>query len=207
MIKRLISIFLQGLIAIMPLAVTVFIILWMVSAAERTFSVAVNWILPDRWYTPGMGVACGVALVFGIGLLVNIWGVPRLIHLAESFIAQIPLVKTIYGAVRDLLGFFSKSGGLGDGKVVMVSIGSTDMRAIGLLTRDSMDDPQLGLRGKGYVAVYLPMSYQIGGFTVFVPRERVELLDMRIEDALRFIVTAGAKSPTSTMSSNSAPDE
>jgi uncharacterized membrane protein len=194
MTKRLISIFFQGLVAILPLAVTAFILAWLGSAVEQAFSVAIKWILPDEWYVMGMGVVCGVGVVFIVGLLVNIWGIPSLVRLGERFIDRIPLVKTIYGAVRDLLGFFSKSNGLGVvGNVVMVSIGDTGIRTIGLLTRDRFDDLPAGLGSEGSVAVYLPFSYQIGGFTVFVPRERVEPLDMRLEDAMRFIVTAGAK--------------
>jgi len=193
MLKRLVSIFVQGLVTILPLAVTILILVWLGAAAEHTFSMVFKRILPDQWYVTGMGVVCGVIFVFVIGLLVNVWGVPQLIRLGEQIISRIPLVKTIYGAVHDLLGFFSKSSGLGGGKVVMVSIGNTGMKVIGLLTRDRFDDLPAGLGSDDCVAVYIPFSYQIGGLTLFVPRDRVEPLDMRIQDAMRFIVTAGAK--------------
>jgi hypothetical protein len=91
-----------------------------------------------------------------------------------------------------LLGFFGKSGEIGAvSQVVMVSIGDT-VRAVGLLTRERFDGLPAGLGGEGYVAVYVPFSYQIGGFTLILPSERVEPLDMSLEDAMRFIVTAGA---------------
>lgn len=190
--KRLTAIFLQGLIAVLPLAVTGFLIVWLGTAAERTLSVAIKWILPDAWYVTGMGVVAGIALIFLIGLLVNVWGVPRLIRFGERLIERIPLVKTIYGAVRDLLGFFGKSDKGGPlSQVVMVSIGETD-RVVGLLTRERFDGLPAGLGGEGDVAVYVPFSYQIGGFTLIVPRERIEPIDMTLEDAMRFIVTAGA---------------
>jgi uncharacterized membrane protein len=194
--KRLTAIFLQGLLAILPLAVTVFLFIWLGTAAERMLSIAIKWVLPNGWYVTGMGVVGGVVLIFLVGLLVNIWGVPRLIRFGERFVERIPLVKTIYGAVRDLLGFFSKSGGVGAvSQVVMVSIGDTG-RAVGLLTRERFDGLPTGLGGEGYVAVYVPFSYQIGGFTLILPRERVEPLDMSLEDAMRFIVTAGATGRT-----------
>ncbi|QNN21845.1 DUF502 domain-containing protein [Planctomycetales bacterium ZRK34] len=193
MIKRLVSIFIQGLIAVLPLAVTLFILIWLGTTAERFFSIAVKSVLPEASYITGMGVACGILLVFLIGVLINLWGVPRLIRLAENLIDRIPLVKTIYGAVRDLLGYFSKSDERGARKVVMVCIGDTGIRTLGLLTRDHFDDLPPGLGGEGIVAVYIPFSYQIGGITVFVPRDRVTALDMSLEEAMRFIVTAGAK--------------
>ncbi len=99
----------------------------------------------------------GLALTFTLGLLVNIWGVPQLIRLGENLIGHIPLVKTIYGAVRDLFGFFAKSGGLGAGnKVVMVSLAETGIRMVGLPTREQFDDLPPGLGGEGYVVVYVP---------------------------------------------------
>lgn len=203
--KRLTAIFLQGLIAILPLAVTGFLFIWLGAAAERTLSIPIKWILPDGWYVTGMGVVAGIVLVFLIGLLVNIWGVPRLIRFGERFVERIPLVKTIYGAVRDLLGFFGKSGEIGAvSQVVMVSIGDTG-RAVGLLTRERFDSLPTGLGGEGHVAVYVPFSYQIGGFTLILPRERVEPLDMSLEDAMRFIVTAGATGRTAAREPGTPP--
>jgi uncharacterized membrane protein len=201
--KRLTAIFLQGLVAILPLGVTVLLLAWLGGTAERTLGKAIKWVLPDAWYVVGMGVLAGVLLTLLVGLLVNVWGVPQVIRFGEHLIGRVPLVKTVYGAVRDLLGFFSKPDGSGDvSKVVMVSLGN-GIRAVGLLTRERFDDLPPGLGGEGYVAVYMPYSYQIGGFTLIVPREKVEPLDMPLEDAMRFIVTAGAKRRTAEPQPNS----
>jgi uncharacterized membrane protein len=198
--KRVTAIFLQGLIAILPLTVTVLLLSWLGATAERTLGNGVKWVLPDAWYVPGMGVLVGLVLTFTLGLLVKAWGVPQLIRFGEGLIGRIPLVKTIYGAVRDLLGFFSISGELGPGdKAVIVSLGDSGIKVVGLLTRERFDDLPQGLGGEGHVVVYVPYSYQIGGYTLVVPREQVQALDMSLEDAMRFIVTAGVK--TSTRSS------
>ena len=204
--KRFMSIFLQGLIAILPLAVTVILIGWLGGTAERTLGVAIKWVLPDAWYVQGMGVAAGLVVIFLAGLLVNIYGVPRLIRWLETFIARIPLVKTVYGAMRDLLGFFSASEGGQRSKVVIVSFGEGDTRAVGLLTRERLDDLPAGLGGESDVAVYLPMAYSTGGMMLIVPRDRIQPLEMSLEDAMRFVITAGAKSgATHTPSVQSAP--
>jgi uncharacterized membrane protein len=193
-VGRLTAIFVQGLIALLPLAVTIAILSWLGLAAERTLGEAIRWALPDGWYVRGMGIAAGIIVIFLVGLLMNIYGVPKLIHWGERFIGRIPLVKTVYGAVRDLLGFFSQPGGdRAVSKVVIVTFGTSDVRAVGLLTRERFDDLPPGLGGEGYVVVFFPYSYQVGGFTMIVPRASVQPLDMRLEDAMRFIVTAGAK--------------
>jgi uncharacterized membrane protein len=108
---RITAIFLKGLVALLPLTVTVVVVWWLGSTTERTLGAGIRWMLPEEWYVRGMGVATGVAVIFLAGVLVNIYGVPKLIQASEKLIGRVPLVKTVYGAVRDLLGFFSQPGG------------------------------------------------------------------------------------------------
>lgn len=191
---RITAVFVQGLIALLPLAVTIVIVLWLGSTVERTLGRAMRWALPEHWYVRGMGIAAGVIVIFLAGVLMNIYGMPKLVHWGERSIGRIPLIKTVYGAVRDLLGFFSQPGGdRAVSKVVIVKFGTSEIRALGLLTRERFDDLPPGLGAEGNVVVFFPYSYQVGGFTMIVPRAWVHSLDMRIEDAMRFIITAGAK--------------
>jgi uncharacterized membrane protein len=104
-----------------------------------------------------------------------------------ALLTRIPVVKSIYGMIVDVLQLFG-----GDRrplqKVVLVRIeGGGEL--LGFQTRDDFAD--LPDFGNGRVAVFVPMSYQLGGFTVIVPRERVREVAMRAEEALRFCVTAG----------------
>ena len=207
MIKRLMAIFVQGLVAVLPLAVTCSLLVWLGASAERMLGAAIQWVLPDVWYVPGMGVLTGLVLIFAAGLLVNTWGIPHLIGRAEKVIGRIPLVKTIYGAMHDLLGFFSKPDGAGGvSQVVMASLDDTGIRVVGLLTREEFDGLPAGLGGPQDVAVYVPFSYQIGGFTLILPRTCVQPLDMSLEDAMRFIVTAGASDGGRSSREQAVPD-
>lgn len=74
----------------------------------------------------------------------------------------------------------------------VVSVKYGDVRLIGFLT-GAEEKNSLLAETELYemVSVYLPMSYQIGGFTVYVPREMVETIDMTVEDAMRLVLTAG----------------
>jgi uncharacterized membrane protein len=76
-------------------------------------------------------------------------------------------------------------------QVVMVQIGDSRARVLGLVTREDFSDLPPGIGAKDSVAVYVPMSYQLGGFTTIVPRSAIQPVNMTMEEAMRFAVTAG----------------
>ena len=123
--------------------------------------------------------------------------VRRLFEFSEKLLLKVPLIKTIYGALRD---FFSLFAGQDDEvalQVVTVQVPGSDMRLMGFVTRDHFSDLPDGIAVEGDVAVYLPMSYQIGGYTVFMPRSQITPIAMSREQAMRFVVTAGLRSKPS----------
>lgn len=188
--RRLLSYFLKGLTAVLPAAATLYVLWWLGSTAERLLGQLLRFLLPDVLYFPGLGLAFGVALMVGVGMLANAWILRKLASLAEQLVERTPLVKTIYGAFRDVLSLF---GGDGDSRmhaVVAVAVG--DLRLVGFVTRESVEEI-LGEEGSDRVAVYLPMAYQIGGYMVLVPREKITRLDMDVESGLRLALTAGVQ--------------
>ena len=75
---------------------------------------------------------------------------------------------------------------------VVVRLG--DMRLLGFVTRDDLPELEAQAGGIDLVAVYLPMSYGIGGYTVYLPKDQCESLDMPVETAMRMALTAGMSS-------------
>lgn len=184
------NILLKGLAAILPIALTLYLIYWLGTSAETLLRQAITAVLPARYYVPGMGLAAGLVLLFFTGLAVNAWIVRRVLGVGEQLLERIPLFKSIYGALRDFMHYFSGVKERTDLKqVVMVTI--AEVRMLGFLTAEHIDDiPGISLP-EDVVSVYLPMSYQIGGYTVYIPRDQVEPVDMSIEDAMRRVLTAG----------------
>lgn len=196
--------FLKGLVTIFPLMVTVIAIIWLVTTAEQLLGAPIRAILPEGYYMLGMGVLVGAVLIFVVGLLLNIVIARALFHRFELLLNRLPLVKSLYGSVKDLMGYFMDSNQKGQ-QVVMVTLGGpflppsadgqgghgTPFKLLGLVTRQDFSDLPPGVGDDQCVAVYLPMSYQLGGFTVMVRRSQVEPIDMSTEDALRFAITAG----------------
>ena len=199
MLKRFGRLVLEGLAAILPLAVTLYALWWLGAKAESALGAPIRWTLRQlaerldspgiaRWYVPGMGVVAGFVLLLAVGILARLWITRRLLALGERIMARIPLAKTIYGSVKDLLSVFA-----GHKKsfstVAFVTLPGTPFKVLGLVTREDFHDmPQVG---DDRVSVYFPMSYQIGGYTMLVPKETIEKVDMTIEEAMRFAMTAG----------------
>lgn len=190
--RKIGKLFLQGLIAILPIALTIYILYWFAVTAESLLGGFLKLFIPERYYVPGMAVVAGFAIILAIGLLLQLWLFRELFHWGEKTLKKLPLVKTLYGSIRDLMSFFDTSKKKEFNKVVMVTIAGTDTRLIGLVTREDFENLPSGIDDKNSesMAVYLPMSYQMGGFTVFVPKKNVTPVDMSIEEAMRFALTA-----------------
>lgn len=189
--RRVWSILLKGLAAVLPVTLTLYLIYWLSVSMERVLRPVITVVVPGEYYIPGMGLAAGLVVLFFLGLAVNAWIVQQVLRLGERMLEKIPLIKSIYGAIRDFMDYFSTAEQRKNMKqVVMVSI--ADMRLLGFVTREQVNDIQgLPFKENDMVAVYLPMSYQIGGYTLYLPRSQVEPLDMSMEDAMRMVITAG----------------
>jgi uncharacterized membrane protein len=189
--KPIIGLFLTGLAAVLPVVVTLYVLFWLGSTAEAFLGGGLKLLIPESLYWPGMGVVAGLVLLLVIGALMKAWLFRKVFRWGERMVERIPLVKALYGAVRDLMGFFSNSDTKAMRRAVMVTVCDTPVRLIGFITREDFGDLPAGIGGDDAVAVYLPMSYQIGGFTAMIPRSAIQPIDMSIEEAMRFAVTAG----------------
>ncbi len=183
--------FWNGLKAIIPIALTIGIIVWLVHAIDTFFGAIIKLIFGSEHYFEGEGFLVGIVLVFIIGIILNAWAARWLHSKFEALMLRIPLVKTLYNSITDLLSFFDRDKSEQYGQVVTFRYQGFNL--IGLMTREDFSDLPEGIAESGEVAVYLPMSYQIGGYTIMIQRDQVKPIDMTVERAMRFIVTAGMK--------------
>ena len=188
MFKSISKILLTGFITLLPVILTVYLLYWLAVSSENVMGTALRWALPNATYFPGLGMIAGVVVVFVVGLLMKAILIRQIFTFGERILYQLPLIKTVYRAMRDLFDFFTpKEEGLGE--VVAVTYNGTEM--IGFVTQTDEKKLPESFRGQDKVLVYLPMSYMIGGFTVFISREHVRPVNMSMEEAMRFALTAG----------------
>jgi uncharacterized membrane protein len=191
--KQLQKIFLQGLVTFLPIALTIYIVYAGVSIVDSFLGDSLRQILPI--YIPGLGFLLTVLLIFLLGLLLNNLITNGIFQKLEQKLTQVPLIKAVYSPLRDLMNLFSKGGGpSGLQKVVFVDMGDNGIRAMGLVTRENFKDiPAIEQNAHDRVAVYIPMSYGLGGFTLMVPRAKLTPIDIPIEKAMSLAITGWVK--------------
>ena len=182
---------LKGLVALLPIGLTLYLVYWLAVAGERLFSPLLKLVLPERAYWPGFGLLAGLLVLYLAGLAVNAYVVRRALRFSDQLFAHIPVVKTLYVAIRDFMRFLPSSGQGSDLKrVVLVPFG--EGKIIGFVTAESSAALGLGPQNDS-VAVYLPMSYMVGGYTVFLPRELLEPTSLSIEAGMRLALMGGVQ--------------
>ncbi len=201
------KLFLKGLAVVIPITLTLAILWWMAAGAERLMGSILKFTLPSGWYVPGMGLASGLALVILIGLLSHVLIFQKLFNLGETILNRLPLVKTIYTAIKDFIGYLSPDKDSAMSKVVMVQLPGQSFQLIGFVTREQFDDLPFTPTADDPVAVYMPMSYQIGGYTLFLPRSALTPLDIPFESAMRLVLTGGVSHKRENNTENEAEDE
>ncbi len=179
--------FLQGLVALLPIALTLAILYWLATTAESTLGAALQVALPDGWYFPGLGILAAFVVITLVGLLVNAYLFRLLLGGINKVLERIPLVRTLFDSIRDIARFAQpEKRQEGIQRVVKVTL-DDGLSVYGFVTSETVPGDSSG----NLKSVYLPMSYQIGGFTVAVDEKRLEDAGMDVQSAMRFVLTAG----------------
>jgi uncharacterized membrane protein len=189
--KQLGSILLKGLVTILPIGLTVYFVYWLGVTTEGLLSKPIRFALGESNYYPGMGLVTGFLLLFLVGLAVNAFLVRRVLDMGEELLLRVPVVKTVYSAIRDMTRLVNTDKKKGDlDRVVTLDFGFGKL--IGFVTQEHANTLGIG-GGEDLVAVYLPMSYQIGGYTIYISRSRVTETDLTVEQAMRIVLTGGVR--------------
>jgi uncharacterized membrane protein len=192
--KTIAKLALSGLITVLPVTVTLYVIWWLASGAEALLGRLLRFVLPERLYVPGAGLVLGLLLLVGLGLLMRAVIARRIEGVLRALMDRIPLVKTVYGSVSDLLSMFTKREAGKIDQVVLVTVADPCIRVLGLVTRRAVPELDAGPDDDPFAVVYVPMSYGIGGYPLLVRKSALTPLRMSVEQALRFAITAGAPS-------------
>ena len=179
--KKLIAYFVKGLLIFVPIALTVFLLIWAFGKLDGI----VNKLLSFR--IPGLGLVLMIVFITLIGFLASNFLGKKLFSLIDRIFSGMPLVKLLYSAVKDILEAFAGDKKSFD-KPVLATVGpGSNAKIVGFITRDSLEN--LGL--EDYVAVYMPQSYNFAGNVLLFPKDAVKPLEIDSSQAMAFIVSGG----------------
>ena len=175
--KRLLNYFVQGLLLLAPLAITVFVC-W------KTFTTIDGWLgLPVR----GAGFVVTLALITLFGFLAGGFLTRKFWGLLERLMQRLPLIRLLYSSTKDLLNAFVGDKRRFDKPVLVELMPGTNAQAFGFVTQESLE--HLGL--PGHLAVYFPQSYNFAGSLVVFPASQVRRLSAESSAVMAFIVSGG----------------
>jgi len=185
--------FLTGLFVIFPLVISISLLVWFFRTVDRLFSHPIDGILrfldPDAGHIPGTGILTGLVIILVVGMFArNVVG-ERFLRGLDRLIDRIPWYRTVYSTVKQLTDAFSPDNTRSFKQVVLVEFPEPGSRAIGFRT-DTAE-----IEGKRVSVIYVPTNQLYLGHVLFLPEEAVRVLEMRVEEAIRLLVSGGIAAP------------
>ncbi len=187
--------FINGLIVIVPIAITAFVIVYIFAFTERLL----GQYLPVHF--PGLSLVVVLLLIVLVGWLSSHWLLKKLLGYGERLVGSIPVVKFIYNSVKQLSTAVFESQKLLQ-NAVLVPYPHPGVKALGFVMPE-LSAPLAGQFDEEHVCVFVPMSLNLtAGFNIILPRRDIIPLEVTSESALQYVITAGAIMPRSNDSNN-----
>lgn len=191
--NKLIRYFLQGLLLISPVAITIYAIVVSFEFIDGLLIHEVTELVGFK--IPGLGIIVIVTFITLIGVLGSSILITPLLNWIDRVISRAPLVNIIYTSIKDFVSaFVGKEKKFTEPVLVKISKDS-DLEKIGFITRHDLTG--LGIES-GKVAVYMPLSYAFSGNLCIVPVENIKPLAANSTEVMKFVVSAGVTSIGST---------
>lgn len=185
--KFIIKNFINGILTIVPIILVAYIILKIFNFLDSLLGDLLKPYLKED-YIPGIGIVLTLLTITFLGWLSNQYFSGKILKLVDHLLYKIPLVKTLYSVIKDTFQSF-----LGEkrsfSKVALVTLPGTNMKSIGFITAEELEEFASPL--KDHIAVYIPQTFQVAGFTFIIPKDEVTILDVKVEDAMKFVLSGG----------------
>ena len=191
---------LAGLLVIVPLGITVWVLEWILSSLDKTLL-----ILPKQWHPdaligfhiPGFGVILAFAILLLVGAAASNFLGKKLMHWWDALLNRIPVVRSIYSSVKQVSDTLFSDSGNAFRKAVLIQWPRPDVWTIAFVTGSPGGDVVSHLQGD-YVSVYVPTTPNpTGGYFVMLKKTDCIELAMSVDEALKYIVSMGVVAPHS----------
>jgi uncharacterized membrane protein len=188
--RQLRSYFLSGILVVVPIVITIFVV-----KAIFTFldELLLPYLMPQLGYwIPGIGILITIVGIYLVGILVTNFIGRKFVNLGEKIVLNIPVAKSIYGSVKQIMETFSFKSEDSAKKVVMVEYPKENVWSIGLVNGE-ITHPEN--KEKLYNILILASINPTSGFFILVPQTKVVHLNISVEEAMKWIVSGGIVTP------------
>ncbi len=190
--------FLTGLLVILPVFVTVYVIWLLIRAMDVVLKFIPAKYLPETYlpfHIPGLGLILVIIIIFAVGLLFRNLAGRRVVHFWENIVDRIPLVRIIYTGVKQLLESFFIQKNQAFKRVALLEYPRRGTYVIGFITGESKGEVQ-SKTNKNMMNVFVPTTPNpTSGFYILIPEDELIILNMTVEDAFKLIISGGIFSP------------
>ncbi|MDQ7010484.1 MAG: DUF502 domain-containing protein [Mariprofundaceae bacterium] len=198
MIAALRRYLITGLVVLVPIVITILLVSWLVDMSDRLLALLPRQYQPDALFgmhVPGLGIALALLVVIIIGMLATNFIGRHLLRWFDALLARVPVVRSIYGAVKQLMEAVLGKGGKAFRQVVLVSFPQPGQWTIGFVTGPAalpIPDGDADER----VAVFVPTTPNpTSGWLLFVRAADLVTLDMSVEEGMKVVVSGGMLTP------------
>ncbi len=190
---------LAGLLVIVPVAITVSVLQWIIGTLDQTLAILpANW-QPDKLigvHIPGFGVLLTLAILLVVGAAASNFFGRKLVALGDSIVHRIPVVRSIYSSVKQVSDTLFSESGNAFRTAVLVQWPRADVWTIGFVTGTPGGDVSNYLTDGEFVSVYVPTTPNpTGGYFVMLRKSDCIELKMSVDDALKYVVSMGVVVP------------
>ncbi|MFW5425710.1 MAG: DUF502 domain-containing protein [Methylophagaceae bacterium] len=187
-----------GLLVWMPLGITFLVVRAIVGFLDKILLLLPQQYQPDNLlgiHVPGLGVVLAIVLVLATGMIVaNLLG-KRIVAAWESLLARIPIVRTLYAGVKQIMEAVLATDAKSFSKVILIEYPRKGLWGLAFMTSDDLGEVQVKA-GADLISVFVPTTPNpTSGFVIMLPKEDVIELDMSVEDGLKMIISMGVVVP------------
>ncbi len=190
---------LAGLLVIVPLGITVWVLEWIISTLDQTLLILPNAWRPDVWigiHIPGFGVLLAFAILLLVGAIASNFLGRKLVEWGNVLLNRIPVVRSIYSGVKQVSDTLFSENGNAFRKALLVQWPREGMWTIGFLTGVPGGDVATHLTDGEYLSVYIPTTPNpTGGYFIMLKKSDCIELKMSVDEALKYIVSMGVVVP------------
>lgn len=193
MLRGIRNIFITGLLILLPIAGSLYILYLFFSFIDNLFNIPLKDLLGTE--IPGVGVILTFAIIFTVGVIARNYFGKKILHFTERIIIKIPLVKTIYISIKQIVDtlFLKKNDAFK--KAVLVEYPKEGVYTIGFITSESPKEISEKTKAE-CVSLFIPTTPNpTSGMFIIVPKDKVTYLDMDVEEAIKLIVSGGLVTP------------